>query len=182
MSVISTRSPQFTLSLAGGIIILIGGIVSLLWMLVGFQSAFDPLVDVRNMLGEQEFRSFQIRYTITGLSSGVAIILVSLMLKMRPDESKRWGIMIIVLSAMSILGMGGFIIGMALGIIGGAIAITKSKSLKAEEPTRSGVAPVGTEVKSAEQMNMIYKCSSCDVEFESDEELRRHVILKHVAR
>lgn len=175
----NTRSPQFILSLAGGIIILLGGIVSLLWLLVGFQASFDPLADVRNMLGEQEFRVFQIRYTVAGISSGVAVILVSFMLRMKPEESRRWGLMIIVLSAMSILGMGGFIIGMALGIIGGAIAIMKGKPLKTEEQ-RKPVVTVGTEVKTTESMNMIYKCSSCDVEFRTDEELKRHVIRMHM--
>ena len=176
----NTRSPQFILSLAGGIIILLGGIVSLLWLLVDFQASFDPLADVRNMLGEQEFRVFQIRYTVAGISSGVAVILVSFVLKMKPEESRRWGLMIIVLSAMSILGMGGFIIGMALGIIGGAIAIMKGKSLRTEEPRKPEIVTVGTEVKTSESMNMIYKCSSCDVEFKTDEELKRHVIRMHM--
>ena len=178
----NNRSPQFILSLAGGIIILLGGIVSLLWLLVGFQASFDPLADVRNMLGEQEFLVFQVRYTVAELSSGVAVILVSFVLKMKPEDARRWGFMIIVLSAMSILGMGGFIIGMALGIIGGAIAIMKGKSLKTEEPRKPEVVTVGTEVKSSESMNMIYKCSSCDVEFKSDEELKRHVIRIHIEK
>jgi len=81
---------------------------------------------------------------------------------------------------MSILGMGGFIIGMALGIIGGAIAIMKGKSLRIEEPRKPEVVTVGTEVKTSESMNMIYKCSSCDVEFKTDEELKRHVIRMHM--
>ena len=175
----SNRSPEFVLSLAGGIIILLGGIVSLLWLLVGFQASFDPLADIRNMLRTEEFRAFQIRYTVAGLSSGVAVMLVSFMLRMKPEESRRWGFMIIVLSAMSILGMGGFIVGMALGIIGGAIAIMKGKSLKIEEP-RKPVVTVGTEAKTSESINMIYKCSSCDVELKNDEELKRHVIRMHM--
>ncbi len=176
----NTRSPQFILTLAGGIIILLGGIVSLLWLLVDFQGSFDPLVDLRNMLGEQEFRAFQIRYAVAGLSSGVAVILVSFTLRMKPEESRRWGFMIIALSAMSILGMGGFIIGMALGIIGGAIAIMKGKSLKTKEPRKPEVVTVGTEVKTSEELNMIYKCSLCDIEFKNDEELKQHVIRMHM--
>ena len=178
------RSAQFVLSFAGGIIILIGGIVSLLWLVIDFPPSFDPLADLRNIIGEQEFRSFQIRYTVAGLSSGVAVILTSLMLKMRPQESKRWGIMIIVLSVMSILGMGGFIFGMALGIIGGTIAIIRSKSLEIveEEPLKTEAVKVVAEVKVPEKLNMIYKCSSCNIEFKSDEELRQHVIRMHMER
>jgi len=183
MSVGENRSVQFILSFAGGIIILIGGIVSLLWLVVDFPPSFDPLADLRNIVGEQEFRSFQIRYTAAGLSSGVAVILISFMLKMRPQESKRWGIMIIVLSATSVLGMGGFIFGMVLGIIGGAIAIIRSKSLEIEEkPKKLEVTKVEAEAKAPEKLNIIYRCSSCDIEFNSDEELKRHVIRMHMER
>lgn len=177
---VENRSAQFILSLAGGIIILIGGIVSLIWLVGGVPQSFDPLADLRSIMGEQEFRSFQIRYAVAGLSSGIAVTLTSFMLRMRPQESKRWGIMIIVLSAMSILGMGGFIFGMALGIIGGAIAIIRSRSLETvkEEPKRPEVVKV--EVQAPEKLNMIYRCSSCDVEFKSDEELKRHVIRMHI--
>ncbi len=183
MSVDKNRSAQFILSLAGGIVILIGGIVSLLWLVVDFPPSFDPLTDLRNIVGGEEFRSFQIRYTAAGLSSGVAVILTSLMLKMRPQESKRWGIMIIALSAMSILGMGGFIVGMVLGIIGGAIAIIRSKFLETvekEESRKPDITKVEAEVKTPEKLNIIYKCSSCDIEFKSDEELKRHVIRMHM--
>jgi len=174
------RSAQFILSLAGGIAILVGGIVSFVWLVVDFPPSFDPLTDLRNITGEEAFRSFQIQYTIAGLSSGVAVILTSLMLKRRPQESKRWGIMIIALSAMSILGMGGFIVGMVLGIIGGAIAIIRSKFLETAEEESKKPEITKVEVKAPEKLNMIYKCSSCDVEFKSDEELKRHVIRMHL--
>lgn len=179
------RSAQFILSLVGGIMILIGGIVSLLWLVGVFPTSLEPLASLRsNIMGEQEFRLFQIRYTAAGLSSGVAVILTSLMLKMRPRESKRWGIMIIVLSAMSILGMGGFIFGMALGIIGGALAIMRSKSLEIveEETKKPETAKIVQEAKTPEKSNMIYMCSSCNIEFKSDEELKRHLIRTHMQR
>lgn len=181
MSLGENRSAQFVLSLAGGIIILIGGIVSLVLLLVDFPPSLNPLADLRHMVGEQEFRSFQIRYTVVGLSSGIAVILTSFMLKMRPRESKRWGIMIIVLSAMSLLGMGGFIFGMALGVIGGIIAIIRSKSLESvEEPKKPEVERVVAETKTSDKSNMIFKCSTCNIEFRSDEELRRHLIRMHI--
>ena len=183
ISVSKNRSAQFILSLVGGIIILIGGIVSLLWLLGAFPPSLEPLAHLRNnIMGEHEFRLFQIRYTAAGLSSGVAVILTSFMLKIRPHESKRWGIMIIVLSAMSILGMGGFIFGMILGIIGGAIAIMRSKSLKIveEEPRKPADKKVVEEAKTPEKSNMIYMCSSCNIEFKSDEDLKRHLIRTHM--
>ncbi len=175
------RSAQFILSLGGGILILIGGIVSLLWLIVGFPLSFGPLNDLRHAVGEQEFRAFQIRYSVAGLSSGIAVILTSFMLNMRPQESKRWGVMIIALSAMSILGMGGFIFGMVLGIIGGALAIIRSKALQVEEePKKPEVTRIVAEAKTPEKYNMVFKCSTCDIEFKNDEELKRHIVRMHM--
>lgn len=174
------RSAQFTLSLTGGILILIGGILSLLWLFGGFLPSFDPLTDLRNIMGEQEFSSFQVRYTVAGLSSGVAVILTTFMLKMRPQESRRWGIMIIVLSIMSVLGMGGFILGMALGILGGALAIIRSKSFQITETPRKPDITKAPETGLSDELTMLYRCSSCNIEFRNDEELKRHVIRMHM--
>jgi hypothetical protein len=169
-------SAQFILSLIGGILILAGGIVSLIWFLVDFPPAFDPLSELRENIGQEEFRLFQIRYTIAGLSTGIAVMMTSLMLKIRSQESKRWGIMLIILSAMSILGMGGFIIGMALGIIGGILAIMRSGKLQAVETEEQQVAPMK---RVEEEKNMIFKCSLCDITFKSDEDLKGHIIRIH---
>jgi hypothetical protein len=48
----------------------------------------------------------------------------ALMLNTRPTEHTAWGIIILVFSAISILGMGGFLVGAILGIVGGALAIS----------------------------------------------------------
>lgn len=175
-----SRSIQFILSLAGGIIILAGGIVSLVWFFTGFPSEANFLPDLRKVVGEEEFQSFQLRYAVAGISSGIAVIMTSIMLKASPQESRRWGIMTIALSAVSILGMGGFIFGMVLGIIGGAIAIIRGKSIsQVEERKQSEVPKNVMEAKMPEEQNMVYKCSSCDILFKSDEKLRNHVIRIH---
>jgi hypothetical protein len=46
------------------------------------------------------------------------------MLRAHPQEHTMWGIVIIIFSALSFVGMGGFFIGALLGIIGGAFAIS----------------------------------------------------------
>ena len=168
-------SAQFILSLIGGILILAGGVVSLVWLLFDFPPAFDPLSELRQNVGKEEFRLFGIRYTVAGLSTGVAVIMTSFMLNIRPEESKKSGIMIVILSAMSILGMGGFIIGMALGIAGGVLAIIRSKHLQLME---TGERKVTTK-PAVEEKNMVFKCSSCDITFKSDEDLKGHMIRVH---
>ncbi|MFQ5970071.1 MAG: hypothetical protein ACE5J2_06220 [Nitrososphaerales archaeon] len=173
-----SRSVQFILSLFGGIIILVGGIVSLVWFFTGFPFEADFLPNSREAVGK--FQSFQLNYAVVGISSGTAVITTSIMLKVSPQESRRWGMMIIALSAVSILGMGGFIFGMVLGIIGGTIAIIRSKSiLRVEERKQTEVPKSMTETKMPEEKSMVYKCSSCGILFKSDEELMHHVIRIH---
>lgn len=167
-------SIQFTLSFIGGILILAGGILSLLWLLLEFPPAFDPLSELREDMGPQEFKLFQIRFTVAGLSTGIAVVMTSFMLRMRPQEAKRWGVMLIILSAMSILGLGGFFIGMALGIIGGVLSIIREIPLEIVEKEKTAAEPV------VEDKNMIFKCSTCDVTFSSGEDLKRHVIKMHI--
>ncbi len=173
-------SAQFVISLIAGVVILIGGIVSLLWLVVGFPLSFGPISDLRHMVGEQGFHAFQIRYTVAGLSSGIAVILVSFMLRLKPDESKRWGVMIIVLSCMSILGMAGFFFGMALGVIGGVLAVIRSKSLHAEGQFGKPKVMGTVVTRMPEKSNVIFKCSACEMEFKNDEELRKHVLKTHI--
>ncbi len=63
---------------------------------------------------------------ILGLVFGIIVIISALMLNRRPHEHTTWGILILVFSVLSVFGsmMGGFGIGVLLGIIGGILAIT----------------------------------------------------------
>ena len=61
---------------------------------------------------------------LVGLVSGIFVILGAVMLNSRPAEHTGWGTVILVFSITSFLGMGGFLIGAILGIVGGAFAIS----------------------------------------------------------
>ncbi|MGD0177223.1 MAG: DUF6114 domain-containing protein [Candidatus Bathyarchaeia archaeon] len=63
---------------------------------------------------------------VLGLIFGVIVIISALMLNNKPDQHSTWGILIIVFSVLSIFGsaMGGFGIGLILGLIGGILALT----------------------------------------------------------
>lgn len=170
-------SLQFRLSLVGGILILAGGIVSTIWFLADFPPAFDPLSELRDDIAEQEFFWFQIRYIVAGMSTGMAVIITSFMLKRKPEESRRWGIMLVVLSGMSILGMGGFLVGMGLGVVGGVLAIIRSSEERAME--KRGLQPLET---ASHEVDMTFRCASCDISFRTDADLRMHVAKAHVER
>jgi len=112
------------LSLAGGAMIVLGAITS--WT---FQAAFFPYRG--GMMGGYEwmmgpgFASMMIGLSITGIISGALVILGAIMMSNRPSESSKWGVLVLVFSLVSLFGMGGFLIGAILGIIGGVLAIAR---------------------------------------------------------
>jgi hypothetical protein len=71
-----------------------------------------------NLLGLME------GYSLVGLVAGIVVLVGALMLNSRPTEHSTWGTIIVVFSVISLVGMGGFFIGAALGIAGGALALS----------------------------------------------------------
>ena len=65
-------------------------------------------------------------FGILGVVFGAIIIISAVMLNSKPHEHTTWGVLIVVFSVLSIFGgaMGGFGIGLVLGLIGGVLAIT----------------------------------------------------------
>ncbi|MEM0287661.1 MAG: hypothetical protein QXG05_05795 [Nitrososphaerota archaeon] len=61
---------------------------------------------------------------ILGLISGIVVLISALMLRKKLTDYTTWGILIIIFSILSFFGMGGFVIGAVLGIIGGAMAVS----------------------------------------------------------
>jgi hypothetical protein len=58
-----------------------------------------------------------------GLVSGAIVLLSAIMLLRNPNQPKTWGVLILVFSVLSFLGLGGFIVGAILGIIGGIMVL-----------------------------------------------------------
>jgi len=106
------------LSLAAGIIIVIGSSVSSFW-----HSAFFPQMGW--MMGQQ-FASGIIALSLVGIVFGVLVIIGAVLMYKKPLQTRQWGVMVLIASALSFVGMGGFIIGAILGVIGGVIALTKN--------------------------------------------------------
>ena len=54
------------------------------------------------------------------------MIISAFMLNRKPEQHSTWGILIVLFSVLSMLGgaMGGFGVGLVLGLIGGILAIT----------------------------------------------------------
>ena len=125
----------FLLSLVGGLIILLGGIISSFWFFYGgavwgdFSDVWSGMMGgYHGMMGSFGFPlGFMSGFSLVGLVSGIIVVIAALMINMRPQEKNAWGVLILVFSAISFLNMGGFFIGGILGLVGGAFAVSANK-------------------------------------------------------
>jgi len=125
MSSQGTPITAFILSLIGGVLILIGGVVSSVWFMSGGYGVGGMMGGYGGMMGGFGF-PFGLMGNLwpMGLVAGTLVIIGALMLNARPAEHTAWGTIILVFSIISFIGMGGFFIGAILGIAGGAVALS----------------------------------------------------------
>ena len=115
------------LALAGGMIMILGGAI-----FIGVASFVIPHINLANITVPKGMD----RASLPGLISGIltvmggfglvcgAIVLVSAtMLLAKVGGRRTWGILILVFSVLSFVGLGGFIVGAILGILGGVLAL-----------------------------------------------------------
>ena len=115
------------IALIGGAIILIGGVLFL-----GVSAYVIPHIDLSNVTVPQGMD----RTSLPGLISGVlavmggfglvcgSIVLISSsMLLARVGQRRTWGILILVFSVLSFVGLGGLVVGAVLGIVGGVLVL-----------------------------------------------------------
>ncbi len=65
---------------------------------------------------------------LLGIASGAFVIVGATMSFVRPAHAVTWGIVTVLFGALSLFGLGGFGIGMALSVTGGALAIVAGAS------------------------------------------------------
>jgi hypothetical protein len=58
-----------------------------------------------------------------GLVTGAIVLISSVMLLTNSGQRRTWSVFILVFSILSFIGLGGFIVGAVLGIIGGALIL-----------------------------------------------------------
>ncbi len=58
-----------------------------------------------------------------GLVSGAIVLISSVMLLSNTGQRRTWSVLILVFSVLSFIGLGGFVVGAALGIVGGALVL-----------------------------------------------------------
>jgi hypothetical protein len=122
------NTTAFALTLIGGILMLINGGMSLM-MLTYYGSDFGFMWGMmggyQGMMGSLgfPFGSF-LGLMLVALVCGVIVTVGALMFNSRPAEHRSWGIIILIFSVISFVGMGGFFIGAILGVAGGALALS----------------------------------------------------------
>ena len=125
MSSQETPITAFILSLIGGVLIFMGGVVSSLWFMSGGYNSWGMMGGSGGMMGGWGAPfGFMGGLSLIGLVAGILVIVGALMLNARPAEHTAWGVVILVFSIVSFLGMGGFFIGALLGIAGGALTLS----------------------------------------------------------
>ncbi len=132
----------------------------------------EALTRMREELGEERFQLFQIRVILASVISGSMLIILALAMEKSPKELFHYGMLTIIVSIISIVGMGLFypvsVITTAVGIAGGIIAVIRGKK------------PVVVAEQTFESYQDIeYVCTICNLRFKSDEELKQHM-LKHI--
>jgi hypothetical protein len=122
----------FIISLVGGLIVVIFSLVNALWF--GYGASVDggfggfmrgAMGGNHNFMGTYASSTgFFTTISIISLVCGVIVVFASLVLRLHPEDHVLWGIVIVVFSAISFVGMGGYFVGGAFGILGGGRALT----------------------------------------------------------
>ncbi|MBI5146563.1 MAG: hypothetical protein HZA84_05015 [Thaumarchaeota archaeon] len=117
-------SAAFALSLASGVIIIFWGIMPWLF-LANFQAS-----PMDGMMGGMMGGGWGAGHWFIGgwlfplsLVAGAMILFGAIMMNARPQETRIWGVIVLVFSIVGFTGMGFSILGAILGIIGSIIAL-----------------------------------------------------------
>jgi len=121
----------FIVSLVGGLIIMIASILNVVWYASGgsnfggYGSYMSGMMDgYHNFMGSYGGSyGFLAGISVVGVICGVIVLMAAIMLRVQPHQHMLWAIVIIVFSAVSFVGMGGFFIGAILGIVGGLFVL-----------------------------------------------------------
>jgi hypothetical protein len=114
----------FAVSLLAGVLILINGAVlgvvsSFIAPFIGAQApgpvpGAGQAMMVSGILGV---------LMVVGVVLGIVVIVAAVMLYRNPPQKTLWGVLVLVLSIVSIFVGGGFLLGLILGVIGGILAL-----------------------------------------------------------
>lgn len=129
----SNLVPSSILSIIGGALIIISGLVPL--GMLGMSGHYGMMSGTGGMMMGGRFgmmmplQSFiwttMAVVSVISIGTGVVLIIGGYSIYGKPESTGKWGVAILVASIVGLFSMGGFIIGPILGIIGGILALTR---------------------------------------------------------
>jgi len=159
MNVQEKPTTAIALSLIAGILMMLGAFVGLIIFSIGL---WNPL-----MFGMQTWSGqtgawvmeAMLSISLVGLAFGAIVIYAAAMLSSKPEKHETWGVMIIIFSILSVIGTwAGFGIGLAIGVIGGILAITWKGPVAVKPPVF--VSPQVEHTTSEPSVSVRF-CSEC---------------------
>jgi hypothetical protein len=115
------------IALAGGIIITLSGV-----LFVAVSAFVLPNLTYTHITVPQGLSASAIPGLVSGIVgmmgifgvvSGAIVLVSSVKLLTSPGQTRTWSVLILVFSALSFVGLGGFVVGAVLGIVGGALVL-----------------------------------------------------------
>lgn len=147
----SYPSAAFILTLIGGILIFLSGLVTAATYAILGSLAISILPGLGVLL---------IGLAVVALLFGIIIMVGGLRMRSDPGSARTWGIIVIVLSLLSLIGGGGFFLGLILGLVGGILAIVWHPPAVAQPAWGQPQAP-GAPMSSSPPASGGKTCPSC---------------------
>jgi hypothetical protein len=127
-------STAFAISLASGMIIIFGSVMPWLFSTNFQTSPMGWMMSGRGMMswgmgwwaGPGFGGSW---FLLLPLIAGIMVLVGAIMINVRPQEKRIWGVLVLVFSIIGFTGMGFSILGAILGIIGGIIALSEREQM-----------------------------------------------------
>jgi hypothetical protein len=115
------------LALVGGVLIVLTGV-----LLIAASAFILPHLDYSNLQVPQGLTTSSMPGLISGivgvmgafgLATGAIVLVSAVILLTNPSQRRTSGVLILVFSVLSFIGLGGFVIGAILGIVGGILTL-----------------------------------------------------------
>lgn len=116
-----TSSTAFAISLASGVIIILGGILPWLFF-ANFQAS--PMGGMMWGAGPWFMGGWLFQLSLV---AGAMVLFGAIMMNARPQETRNWGIIVLVFSVLGLVGMGLSTLGGIIGIVGGSMALAERR-------------------------------------------------------
>ncbi len=115
------------IALVGGIIITLSGV-----LFVAVSTFVLPNINYSNLNTPPNLPASAIPGLVSGfvglmgafgLVTGAVVLVSAILLLTNTGQRRTWSVLILVFSVLSFIGMGGFVVGAVLGIVGGALLL-----------------------------------------------------------